>query len=137
MTVQLGSSSSEVPRIARMPKAVRTAQVIAVVFAVLGLLVVVTLLAEHKLGSAVRDAIGYLPTMVVGGLALRFGRGGERIRLCAIVVCVPQVVCGLLVKVLGLPPGPLASIAGVIVIVLLTRRSATEWFGGPHQDMSR
>ncbi|MEU0541191.1 hypothetical protein ABZ319_15095 [Nocardia sp. NPDC005978] len=113
----------------RMPASVRAARIITLVFAGLGVLLVVTLLATGKTSMAMRDGLGYLPTILLGALALRFVRGAERIRLYAISVATVQALLGLAVfaKVI-LPPGPLATIAGVVVVVLLTRASAKQWF---------
>ncbi|MBF6333833.1 hypothetical protein [Nocardia transvalensis] len=113
---------------ARMPAAVRAAQLIAIGIAVVGVVCAATawwLLGAHL---ALIVSIAFVPSWLLGLLALGFGAVGDKIRIGAILLAGLNMLWTVPSIAEGRPPGWLGPIASVVVIVLLFRRSARVWF---------
>ncbi|WP_330184560.1 hypothetical protein OHB26_13760 [Nocardia sp. NBC_01503] len=112
----------------RMPRAVRAAQVIAVLLALIGLLC--TASSGWLLGSrsAIQTAVPFIPGWLLGLVALTFNSEGQSVRIGAILLAVLNMLWTVPSITDGHPPGPLGPIASLVVIVLLFRREARDWF---------
>ncbi|WP_067568617.1 hypothetical protein [Nocardia acidivorans] len=112
----------------RMPQAVRAAQVIAVLLALIGLLC--TLSSGWLLGSrsAIQTAVPFVPGWLLGLVALTFQSEGQSVRIGAILLAVLNMLWTVPSITDGHPPGPLGPVASLVMIVLLFRREARDWF---------
>ncbi|MRH87212.1 hypothetical protein GFY24_07005 [Nocardia sp. SYP-A9097] len=112
----------------RMPRAVRAAQVIAVLLALIGL--VCTASSGWLLGSrsAIQTAVPFVPAWLLGLVALTFHSVGQSVRIGAILLAVLNMLWTVPSITDGHPPGPLGPIASLVVIVLLFRRESRDWF---------
>ncbi|WP_327142514.1 hypothetical protein [Nocardia sp. NBC_01327] len=112
----------------RMPRAVRAAQVIAVGMAVVGILC--TASSGWLLGarSAMETAVPFLPSWLLGLVALTFRSVGQSVRIGAILLAALDMFWTVPSITEGHPPGPLGPISALVVIVLLFRREARDWF---------
>ncbi|MCM6774785.1 hypothetical protein NDR87_25425 [Nocardia sp. CDC159] len=112
----------------RMPAPVRAAQLLALAMAALG--IACTASAGWLLGSrlALITALGFVPSWLLGLLALAFGAVGESIRVGAVLLSGLNMLWTVPAITAGHPPGWLGPAASVIVIVLLFRPSARRWF---------
>ncbi len=111
-----------------MPRPVRAAQLMALGMAMLG--IVCTASAGWLLGAhlALVIAIAFVPSWLLGLLALAFGAVGNTIRIAAILLAGLNMLWTVPAITAGHPPGWLGPIVSVILIVLLFRRSARQWF---------
>ncbi|MFI5781659.1 hypothetical protein [Nocardia sp. NPDC051570] len=112
----------------RMPGPVRAAQLIALGMAALG--IACTASAAWLFGTrlAMITAVAFVPSWLLGVLALAFGAVGNTLRIAAILLAGLAMVWTVPAITAGRPPGWLGPIASLIVIVLLFRRSARRWF---------
>ncbi|WP_280361111.1 hypothetical protein [Nocardia wallacei] len=113
----------------RMPASVRVAQVVAVGMAAIGL--VCTGAAGWLLGgrSALITSLSFVPTWLLGLTALAFGAAvGGGIRIGAIFLAGLNMLWTVPSISGGHPPGWLGPLSSVVVIVLLFRRAARDWF---------
>ncbi|MFF2557890.1 hypothetical protein ACFVUS_43325 [Nocardia sp. NPDC058058] len=112
----------------RMPRAVRAAQFIAVLMALVGILC--TASSGWLLGSssAIQTAIPFIPAWLLGLVALTFQSEGQSVRIGAILLAVLNMLWTVPSITDGHPPGPLGPITSLVLIVLLFRREARDWF---------
>ncbi|WP_157574335.1 hypothetical protein [Nocardia jejuensis] len=112
----------------RMPRAVRAAQIVAVLMAVIGALCVAS--SGWLLGgrSALMTAVPFLPGFLLGLVALTFRSVGQSVRIGAILVAALNMLWTVPSITDGHPPGPLGPLSSLVVIVLLFRREARDWF---------
>ncbi|MFF3977412.1 hypothetical protein [Streptomyces sp. NPDC001828] len=114
-----------------MPGGVRAAQV--VVFAMCGF----SALGSVVMGAAGgAEAAGYMIGANLFGwvllvFAFLFGGGRGGVRVSAIVFASLQILAGLGAIGGGRPAGALGGLASIAVVVLLSQRSAGQWFGRP------
>ncbi|WP_156959509.1 hypothetical protein [Nocardia sp. BMG51109] len=111
-----------------MPGSVRTAQVVALGMALIGL--VCTGAAGWLSGgrAALITSLSFIPTWLLGLTALGFGAVGAGIRVGAILLAGLAMLWTVPSIAIGRPPGWLGPVGSVIVIVLLFRRAARDWF---------
>ncbi|MFJ4653087.1 hypothetical protein ACIP5Y_17630 [Nocardia sp. NPDC088792] len=112
----------------RMPRVVRAAQLVAVLLALMGILC--TASSGWLLGAkpALLTAVPFVPAWLLGLVALTFNSEGQAVRIGAILIAVLNMVWTVPAITDGRPPGPLAPIASLVIIVLLFRREARDWF---------
>ncbi|WP_063002150.1 hypothetical protein [Nocardia mikamii] len=112
----------------RMPFAVRAAQVLALGLAVVGIGCTVT--AGWLSGShvALITGLSFIASWVLGAVALAFGAVGASIRIGAVLLAVLNALWTVPSIVVGRPPGWLGPVVSVLVVGLLLRRSARDWF---------
>ncbi|WP_459962767.1 hypothetical protein [Nocardia sp. IFM 10818] len=112
----------------RMPRVVRVAQLFAVGLALIG--VVCAASAGWLLGSksAMMTALPFLPAWLLGLVALTFNAEGQSVRIGAILLAVLNMLWTVPSITDGRPPGPLGPLVSLVVIVLLFRREARDWF---------
>lgn len=114
-----------------MPRAVRAAQVVAVGLALLGVLC--TASSGWLLGSraAIQTGIPFLAAWLLGLVALTFNSEGQSVRIGGILLAALNMLWTVPSITEGQPPGPVGPIASLVVIVLLFRREARDWFEPP------
>ncbi|MEV6774281.1 hypothetical protein AB0N05_37165 [Nocardia sp. NPDC051030] len=112
----------------RMPRAVRAAQLIAVLMTLVGALC--TASSGWLLGgrAAIMTAVPLLPSFMLGLVALTFQSVGQSVRIGAILLAALNMLWTVPSITDGHPPGPLGPISSLAVIVLLFRREARDWF---------
>jgi len=112
----------------RMPFAVRAAQVLALGLAAVGIGCTVT--AGWLSGShvALITGLSFIASWVLGAVALAFGAVGASIRIGAVLLAVLNALWTVPSIVVGRPPGWLGPVVSVLVVGLLLRRSARDWF---------
>ncbi len=115
----------------RMPRVVRAAQVLALGLAVLGLTCVAA--SGWLLGAkaAIGTGVPFIPAFLLGLVALTFNSEGQSVRIGAILVAVMNMLWTVPSITEGRPPGPLGPLISLVVIVLLFRREARDWFEPP------
>lgn len=111
-----------------MPRVVRAAQVLAVGMGVLGVMCVAA--SGWLLGSkaAIATGVPFVPALLLGLLGSTFNSEGQAIRVGAILVAVLNMFWTVPSILDGRPPGPLGPLVSLVVIVLLFRREARDWF---------
>ncbi|UGT39333.1 hypothetical protein LTV02_25060 [Nocardia yamanashiensis] len=111
-----------------MPRTVRAAQLVAVGLALVG--VVCTASSGWLLGTeaAIWTAVPFVPAWLLGLVALTFNSVGQSIRIGAILLAAMNMLWTVPSITDGHPPGPLGPIVSLIVIVLLFRAEARDWF---------
>ncbi|WP_369023354.1 hypothetical protein [Nocardia cyriacigeorgica] len=121
--------SQDFPR--TMPAPVRAAQIISWVFGAVGAaLMAVAVSADNwELVGALIG--GYLPAVFLVILALGFGVNGNGVRMAAIVAASFGILFGLGGLAQGLPPGLLGLGMCLAIVILLSQRSAADWFKRP------
>ncbi|MBF6346032.1 hypothetical protein [Nocardia cyriacigeorgica] len=121
--------SQDFPR--TMPAPVRAAQIISWVFGAVGAaLMAVAVSADNwELVGALIG--GYLPAVFLVILALGFGVNGNGVRVAAIVAASFGILFGLGGLAQGLPPGLLGLGMCLAIVILLSQRSAADWFKRP------
>ncbi|MBF6289403.1 hypothetical protein [Nocardia cyriacigeorgica] len=121
--------SREFPR--TMPAPVRAAQIISWVFGAMGaaLMAVAVSVDNWELVGALIG--GYLPAVFLVILAFGFGVNGNGVRVAAIVAASFGIVFGLGGLTQGLPPGLLGLGMCLAIVILLSQRSAADWFKRP------
>ncbi|MBB5914315.1 hypothetical protein BJY24_003182 [Nocardia transvalensis] len=112
----------------KMPASVRAAQVVALSMALVGL--VCTGAAGWLFGgrSALITSLSFVPSWLLGLTALGFGAVGAGIRIGSILLAGLNMLWTIPSIAAGHPPGWLGPASSVIVIVLLFRRAARDWF---------
>lgn len=112
----------------RMPIAVRAAQVVALAMAVIGLACVAS--AGWLFGArlAVLTAVFFVPSWLLGLVALAFGAVGSSIRVTAVLLAALDMLWTVPAIATGHPPGWLGPISAIVIVLLLFRRSARDWF---------
>ncbi|GAB2731126.1 hypothetical protein [Nocardia thraciensis] len=112
----------------RMPGAVRAAQLVALGMAAVGL--ICTASAAWLFGgrSAMITSLSFVPTWLLGLTALGFGAVGGGIRVGAILLAVLNMLWTVPSITAGHPPGWLGPASSIVVIALLFRRAARDWF---------
>ncbi|WP_216897019.1 hypothetical protein [Nocardia alni] len=112
----------------RMPRSVRAAQVMALAMALIGLVCTASagwLFGPHSAGFT---ALYFVPSWLLGLLALAFGEIGGSIRITAILLSGLDMLWTVPSIATGHPPGWLGPTTAVVLVVLLFRRSACDWF---------
>lgn len=114
-----------------MPRAVRAAQIIAVGQAVLGILC--TASSGWLLGTkaAIATGVPFLAAWLLGLVALTFNSEGQSVRIGGILLAAMNMLWTVPSITDGRPPGPIGPIVSLVVIVLLFRREARDWFEPP------
>ncbi|MBF6439121.1 hypothetical protein [Nocardia cyriacigeorgica] len=114
-----------------MPAPVRAAQIISWVFGAVGAgLIAVAVAADNwELVGALIG--GYLPAVFLVILAFGFGVNGNGVRVSAIVAACLGMLLGLGAVTQGLPPGLLGVGMCLAIVILLSQRSAADWFQRP------
>lgn len=112
----------------RMPRTVRAAQLFAVGLALVGLVCTASSGWLLGTGSAIWTAVPFVPAWLLGLVALTFGSVGQSIRIGAILLAAMNMLWTVPSITDGHPPGPLGPIVSLIVIVLLFRPEARDWF---------
>lgn len=114
-----------------MPAPVRAAQIISWVFGAVGaaLMAVAVSVDNWELVGALIG--GYLPAVFLVILAFGFGVNGNGVRVAAIVAASFGIVFGLGGLTQGLPPGLLGLGMCLAIVILLSQRSAADWFKRP------
>ncbi|MBF6172971.1 hypothetical protein [Nocardia blacklockiae] len=112
----------------RMPASVRAAQLVALGMALVGL--VCTAAAGWLFGgrSALITSLSFVPTWLLGLTALAFGAVGGGLRIGAILLAGLNMLWTVPSISGGHPPGWLGPASSVVIIVLLFRRAARDWF---------
>ncbi|MEU3843300.1 hypothetical protein AB0E88_25070 [Streptomyces sp. NPDC028635] len=114
-----------------MPQAVRGAQVLNFVMGGLGVLFTVLAGALVSAYAAGRVLAPFLPACVLFVLAFLYPKAGNGVRIASIVLAAVQILIALGATANG-TPGAVVPLGGAVaVIVLLGRRSASQWFGRP------
>ncbi|MEV5652998.1 hypothetical protein AB0L57_32505 [Nocardia sp. NPDC052254] len=112
----------------RMPFPVRAAQVLAVGLAVIGLGCVIGagwLSGSH---AALVTGSSFVASWLLGLVALTFGAEGGGIRVAAVLLAILNGLWTVPSIIVGRPPGWLGPAVSILVIGLLLRRSAHDWF---------
>ena len=112
----------------RMPFAVRAAQVLAVGLAVIGLGCAVAagwLSGSHE---ALVTGASFVASWLLGLVALTFGAEGGGIRVTAVLLAILNALWTVPSIIVGRPPGWLGPAVSILVVGLLLRRSARDWF---------
>ncbi|MBF6455378.1 hypothetical protein [Nocardia cyriacigeorgica] len=114
-----------------MPTPVRAAQILSWVFGAVGAgLIAVAVAADNwELVGALIG--GYLPAVFLVILAFGFGVNGNGVRVSAIVAACLGMLLGLGAVTQGLPPGLLGVGMCLAIVILLSQRSAADWFQRP------
>ncbi|MFH8797980.1 hypothetical protein ACH4F6_00030 [Streptomyces sp. NPDC017936] len=114
-----------------MPASVRSAQVVNFVIAGLGSLLTVVVGAAAGAEAAGRSLAGYLTAFVLCVLAFLYPKAGNGVRVASVVLAVLQILAGAGAAA-NHDSGGVVPLGGAIaVVVLLTQRSAIQWFGRP------
>ncbi len=113
----------------RMPLSVRAAQVVALAMALIGLACTASAGWLFGLHSAGFTALYFIPSWLLGLLALAFGAVGGSIRITAVLLSGLDMLWTVPSIATGHPPGWLGPVSAVVLVVLLFRRSAGHWFG--------
>ncbi|WP_227979466.1 hypothetical protein [Nocardia spumae] len=112
----------------RMPFAVRAAQVLAVGLAVVGAGCAATSWWLSGPHAAMITGASFVASWLLGVVALAFGAEGGGIRITAVLLAVLNALWTVPSILVGRPPGWVGPVVSVLVIGLLLRRSAREWF---------
>ncbi|TLF81081.1 hypothetical protein [Nocardia cyriacigeorgica] len=114
-----------------MPAPVRAAQIVSWVFGAVGAaLMAVAVSADNwELVGALIG--GYLPAVFLVVLAFGFAVNGNGVRVSAIVAAGVGMLLGLGAMTQGLPPGFLGFGMCMAIVILLSQRSAADWFKRP------
>ncbi|WP_157117357.1 hypothetical protein [Nocardia vaccinii] len=115
---------------ARMPVTVRVARVVACGMAVIGLVCVASAGWLFGARSAGITALFFVPSWLLGSLALAFGAVGGGIRVTAVLLAVLNMLWTVPSIPAGRPPGWLGPASAILLVVLLFRPSARAWFAG-------
>ncbi|WP_019932482.1 hypothetical protein [Nocardia sp. BMG111209] len=112
----------------RMPAAVRSAQLLALGLALMG--IVCTAAAGWLFGtrSALVTSLAFVPSWLLGLLALAFGAVGSGIRIGAIGLAALNMAWTVPSITMGHPPGWLGPAGSIGLIVLMFRPAARDWF---------
>src|SRR3954464_7109782 len=114
-----------------MPTSVRAAQITA--FAMMGLCVVLSVLLSvvdsPRTGGA--NFSQNLMGIVLFVLAFRYGTAGKGVRTASIVLASVQIVFTLGGTARGIPGGIFALAGAIVIVVLLSQRTAGQWFNRP------
>jgi hypothetical protein len=112
----------------RMPIAVRTAQVIALAMAIVGLVCAASAGWLFGARSAALTALFFVPSWLLGLVALGFGAVGSSIRITAVLLATLNMLWTVPSVPVGHPPGWLGPVSAILIVLLLFRRSARDWF---------
>lgn len=112
----------------RMPGSVRAAQVMSFLLGGLGVLLIIV--AGMTAGAERAGAItaGFMLPIVLSCFAFGFARGGNGIRITAIVLASLEMVFALGSSISGMPPGMLGFGISMATVITLSQRSARAWF---------
>ncbi|MEV6619046.1 hypothetical protein AB0N31_35385 [Streptomyces sp. NPDC051051] len=114
-----------------MPTSVRSAQVVNFAVAGLGVLLTVGVGATAGAEAAGRSLAGYLTALVLCVLAFLYPKAGNGVRVASVVLAVLQILAGMGAAANHNSGGIIALGGAITVVVLLTQRSAIQWFGRP------
>ncbi|GGK39178.1 hypothetical protein [Nocardia camponoti] len=114
-----------------MPGTVRAAQVISLIAGALGIVLIIAIGAVGGGEAAGRAVAGFIPFVVLAGLACAYGSGGPATRGWAIGIGALECLCGLGGAASQQAPGLMGLIVGATVLLLLSQRSAATWFRRP------
>ncbi|MFI7667291.1 hypothetical protein [Nocardia sp. NPDC049526] len=129
-----------------LPGSVRAALWIINIFAVIGVVGTVGLAAFRDSYVAGANTIGYLFFWGLAIVALFFRRGGNGVRVTAIILAILEAVTALGsvgansgdavddnpgMHIVRFSPGPFGLIASIVIVVLLCQGSAGRWFKRP------
>ncbi|WP_157121057.1 hypothetical protein [Nocardia miyunensis] len=114
----------------RMPGTVRVARALAWGMAIVGLVCVASAGWLFGARSAGITAVFFVPSWLLGLLALAFGAVGDGIRVTAVLLAALNMLWTVPSIPTGRPPGWLGPVSAIVLIVLLFRRSARAWFAG-------
>ena len=108
----------------------RVARVLAWSMALIGLVCVASAGWLFGARSAGITAVFFVPSWLLGLLALAFGAVGEGIRVTAVLLAALNMLWTVPSIPAGRPPGWLGPASAILLVVLLFRRSARAWFAG-------
>jgi len=111
-----------------MPAAVRVAQVVALAMAAVGLICVASAGWLFGARSAALTALFFVPSWLLGLVALGFGAVGSSIRITAVLLAALDMLWTVPSIPIGHPPGWLGPVSAIVIVLLLFRRSARDWF---------
>ncbi|WP_433598159.1 hypothetical protein ACQPXH_20555 [Nocardia sp. CA-135953] len=129
-----------------LPGTVRAARWIINIFAIIGVVGTVGLAAFRDSYVAGANSTGYLFFWILAIVALFFRRGGNGVRVAAIVLAILQSLIALGsvqanssiamhehpgMNIVRYSPGPIGLIAAFVIVVLLCQGSAGRWFKRP------
>lgn len=112
-----------------MPKAVRAAQTLALGSAAIGLVCVASSGWLLGASAALATAIPFVPSWLLGLIALAFHSVGQSVRIGGILAAAVNMLWTVPSITDGRPPGPLGPLISLAVIMLLFQREAHDWFG--------
>jgi|GEM_PF-4514142 len=124
-----GVRTDPAPRVDyRMPGTVRAAQVLALAMAAVGLVCTASAGWLFGMRSAALTALFFVPSWLLGLLALAFGAVGGSIRITAVLLAALDMLWTVPAIPAGHPPGWLGPLSAIVIVLLLFRRSARDWF---------
>ena len=112
----------------RMPIAVRAAQVVALAMAAVGLVCMASAGWLFGARSAALTALFFVPSWLLGLVALGFGAVGSSIRITAVLLAALDMLWTVPSIPVGHPPGWLGPVSAIVIVLLLFRRSSRDWF---------
>ncbi|MFI6170613.1 hypothetical protein ACIBCN_27780 [Nocardia sp. NPDC051052] len=119
------------PPMTKMPGSVRAAQVVSIIFATLGIVLIVVALGLGRPELAGGLMFGFLFAIIMAGFTLTFGYAENGTRTTVIVLASIEGLVGLGGMGAQQPPGLLGCIVGLTVVITLSRASASAWFKRP------
>ncbi|MEV6768652.1 hypothetical protein AB0N05_08445 [Nocardia sp. NPDC051030] len=116
----------------KMPGTARAAQIISWLFGGIGiaLSVLAGVLGKPELCGTLIG--GFLPAFFLALFAFGYTANGNGLRVAAIVFASIGILWGLSAMTQAKPPGLLGFGASLAIVILLSKRSAGDWFKRPH-----